>query len=114
MCNFILQRYYNSSAKELMRLNGTTKSLVANHLAESISGIMTIRAFAQEGRFFLKNLEFIDKNARPIFHTFSATEWLILRLEIICTIIMSSWMLGMTWLHRGSSISGLFHLCFDI
>uniref|UniRef100_M1ABF5 ABC-type xenobiotic transporter n=1 Tax=Solanum tuberosum TaxID=4113 RepID=M1ABF5_SOLTU len=109
----LVQRYYNASAKELMRLNGTTKSLVANHLAESISGIMTIRAFGQEGRFFLKNLEFIDKNARPIFHTFSATEWLILRLEIICTIIMSSWMLGMTWLHRGSSISGLTGMAFS-
>ncbi|XP_055836235.1 ABC transporter C family member 10-like [Solanum dulcamara] len=109
----LVQRYYNASAKELMRLNGTTKSLVANHLAESISGIMTIRAFGQEGRFLLKNLEFIDKNARPIFHTFSATEWLILRLEIICTIIMSSWMLGMTWLHRGSAISGLTGMAFS-
>uniref|UniRef100_M1ABF4 ABC-type xenobiotic transporter n=1 Tax=Solanum tuberosum TaxID=4113 RepID=M1ABF4_SOLTU len=109
----LVQRYYNASAKELMRLNGTTKSLVANHLAESISGIMTIRASAQEERFFFKNLEFIDKNARPIFHTFSATEWLILRLEIICTIIMSSWMLGMTWLHRGSSISGLTGMAFS-
>ncbi|TMW84383.1 hypothetical protein EJD97_025314 [Solanum chilense] len=107
----LVQRYYNASAKELMRLNGTTKSLVANHLAESISGIMTIRAFGQEGRFFLKNLEFIDKNARPIFHTFSATEWLILRLEIICTIIMSSWMLGMTSLHSGSS--GLTGMAFS-
>ncbi|KAK4709004.1 hypothetical protein R3W88_029929 [Solanum pinnatisectum] len=107
----LVQRYYNASAKELMRLNGTTKSLVANHLAESISGIMTIRAFAQEGRFFFKNLEFIDKNARPIFHTFSATEWLILRLEIICTIIMSSWMLGMTSLHSGSS--GLTGMAFS-
>nr|XP_019066419.2 ABC transporter C family member 10-like [Solanum lycopersicum] len=106
-----VQRYYNASAKELMRLSGTTKSLVANHLAESISGIMTIRAFGQEGRFFLKNLEFIDKNARPIFHTFSATEWLILRLETICTIIMSSWMLGMTSLHSGSS--GLTGMAFS-
>ncbi|KAK4708862.1 hypothetical protein R3W88_029787 [Solanum pinnatisectum] len=96
-------RYYNASAKELMRLNGTTKSLVANHLAESISGIMTIRAFGQESRFFFKNMEFIDKNARLIFHTFSVTEWLILRVEIISAIIMSFWMLDMTLFHRGSS-----------
>ncbi|XP_055835252.1 ABC transporter C family member 10-like, partial [Solanum dulcamara] len=101
----LVQRYYNASAKELMRLNGITKSLVANHLAESISGIMTIRAFAQEGHFI------IEKNARPIFHTFSATEWLILRLEIICTIIMSSWMLGIASLHSGSS--GLTGMAFS-
>ncbi|KAG5577355.1 hypothetical protein H5410_057489, partial [Solanum commersonii] len=41
---------------------------------------MTIRAFGQESRFFFKKLEFIDKNARLIFRTFSVIEWLILRL----------------------------------
>ncbi|KAH0746498.1 hypothetical protein KY285_008155 [Solanum tuberosum] len=106
-------RYYNASAKELMRLNGTTKSLVTNHLAESISGIMTIRAFGQESRFFFKNLEFIDKNARLIFHTFSVTEWLILRVAIIRAIIMSFWMLDMTLFHRGSSVSGLTGMAFS-
>ncbi|GMP54303.1 hypothetical protein CsSME_00019517 [Camellia sinensis var. sinensis] len=43
-----------------MQLNGTTKSLVANHLAESIAGSMTIRAFEEEDRFFVKNLDLID------------------------------------------------------
>ncbi|VAI82720.1 unnamed protein product [Triticum turgidum subsp. durum] len=36
-----LQRYYLASAKELMRINGTTKSALANHLGESISGVIT-------------------------------------------------------------------------
>ncbi|KAH8487540.1 hypothetical protein H0E87_026206, partial [Populus deltoides] len=43
-----LQAYYFASAKELMRINGTTKSLVSNHLAESVAGAMTIRAFEEE------------------------------------------------------------------
>ncbi|KAI5347147.1 hypothetical protein L3X38_015026 [Prunus dulcis] len=45
-----LQKYYFSTAKELMRINGTTKSLVANHLVESVSGAITIRAFNEEER----------------------------------------------------------------
>ncbi|KAK8940108.1 ABC transporter C family member 10 [Platanthera guangdongensis] len=49
-----LQRYYLASAKELMRINGTTKSLVANHLAESVSGVVTIRAFEEEKGSLLK------------------------------------------------------------
>jgi ABC-type multidrug transport system fused ATPase/permease subunit len=48
---FQLQKYYFSSAKELMRLNGTTKSPIANHFGESISGTMTIRAFKVEDQF---------------------------------------------------------------
>ncbi|KAJ4832339.1 hypothetical protein Tsubulata_002121 [Turnera subulata] len=62
--SMLLQRYYLASAKELMRINGTTLSSVASHLAESIAGVMTIRAFGEEERFFSKNLELIDKNAR--------------------------------------------------
>jgi ATP-binding cassette subfamily C (CFTR/MRP) protein 2 len=48
---FQLQKYYFSSAKELMRLNGTTKSPIANHFGESISGTMTIQAFRVEDQF---------------------------------------------------------------
>ncbi|KAM7467736.1 hypothetical protein LguiB_015298 [Lonicera macranthoides] len=42
------QRYYFASAKEFMRINGTTKSMVANHLAESVQGAMILRAFEEE------------------------------------------------------------------
>ncbi|KAK7831943.1 abc transporter c family member 10 [Quercus suber] len=65
-----LQRYYFASAKELMRMNGTTKSFVANHLAESAAGAMTIRAFEKEDLFFKRNLGLIDTNASPFSTVF--------------------------------------------
>ncbi|KAM4087722.1 hypothetical protein ACB094_07G016900 [Castanea mollissima] len=102
----LLQRYYFASAKELMRTNGTTKSLIASHLAESISGAMTIRAFGEEDQFFVKNLNLIDRNASPCFHNFSANEWLIQRVEILCAIVLSFSALSMTLLHLGASASG--------
>lgn len=64
-CLFIKKRYYLASAKELMRINGTTKSMLGNHLAESIAGAITIRAFEKEERFFTQNLDLIDRNASP-------------------------------------------------
>ncbi|VAI82626.1 unnamed protein product [Triticum turgidum subsp. durum] len=84
-----LQRYYLASARELMRINGTTKSALANHLGESISGTTTIRAFENEDRFFAKNLDLIDKNASSYFYNFAATEWLIQRLEIMSAAVLS-------------------------
>ncbi|KAJ7974100.1 Abc transporter c family member 10 [Quillaja saponaria] len=65
----LLQRYYFASAKELMRINGTTKSFVLNHLAESVAGAVTvtIRAFEEEDHFFARNLDLIDINASPFF-----------------------------------------------
>jgi ABC-type multidrug transport system fused ATPase/permease subunit len=84
-----MQRYYLASAKELMRINGTTKSALANHLGESVAGAITIRAFEEEDRFFEKNLELIDKNAGPYFYNFAATEWLIQRLETMSAAVLS-------------------------
>ncbi|KAF7007062.1 hypothetical protein CFC21_022037 [Triticum aestivum] len=84
-----LQKYYLASAKELMRINGTTKSALANHLGESISGAITIRAFEEEDRFFDKNSDLVDKNAIPYFYNFAATEWLIQRLEIMSAAVLS-------------------------
>ncbi|CAI0546361.1 unnamed protein product [Linum tenue] len=101
-----LQKYYFSSAKEFMRINGTTKSYVANHLAESLAGAITIRAFRQEERFFAKNLDLIDKNASPFFHSFTANEWLIQRLETMSAAVLASAALCMVLLPPGTFSSG--------
>jgi ABC-type multidrug transport system fused ATPase/permease subunit len=90
ICYFsVMQRYYLASAKELMRINGTTKSTLANHLSESIAGAITIRAFKEEDRFFDKNSDLVDKNAIPYFYNFAATEWLIQRLEMMSAVVLS-------------------------
>ncbi|CAM8905998.1 unnamed protein product [Rhodiola kirilowii] len=101
-----LQKYYFATAKELMRINGTTKSFVANHLAESVAGAMTIRAFRQEDRFFSKNLDLIDINASPFFLSFTASEWLIQRLETVSAIVLSSCALCMVLLPPGTFKAG--------
>ncbi|XP_048548789.1 ABC transporter C family member 10-like [Triticum urartu] len=101
-----LQRYYLASAKELMRINGTTKSALANHLGESISGAITIRAFEEEDRFFAKNLDLVDKNASPYFYNFAATEWLIQRLEIMSAAVLSFSAFVMALLPQGSFSPG--------
>ncbi|KAB2598731.1 ABC transporter C family member 10-like [Pyrus ussuriensis x Pyrus communis] len=101
-----LQKYYFSTGKELMRINGTTKSLVANHVAESVSGAITIRAFHEEERFLEKNFDLIDTNASPYFHSFAANEWLILRLEFISATVLSSAALCMTLLPPGTFSAG--------
>ena len=90
----------------MMRINGTTKSLVANHLAESVAGAMTIRAFEEEERFFEKNLNLIDINSTPFFHNFAANEWLIQRLETFSACVLASAALCMVLLPPGTFSSG--------
>ncbi|XP_034672820.1 ABC transporter C family member 10-like isoform X3 [Vitis riparia] len=104
--SILIQRYYFAAGKELMRINGTTKSFIASHLSESIAGAMTIRAFGEEDRHFSKNLGLIDMNASPFFYSFTANEWLILRLEILSAIVLSSSGLALTLLQTSTSKSG--------
>ncbi|GLJ25992.1 hypothetical protein SUGI_0498570 [Cryptomeria japonica] len=99
---FQLQKYYFASAKELMRLNGTTKSPIANHFGESISGAMTIRAFKVQDQFMKKNLDLLDKNSSPFFHSFATNEWLIQRLEVFGSIVLCSSALAMVLLPAGT------------
>ncbi|XVF50929.1 hypothetical protein PTKIN_Ptkin04bG0143100 [Pterospermum kingtungense] len=89
-----------------MRINGTTKSLVANHLAESITGAITIRAFEEEERFFKKTLDLIDTNTSPFFHNFSTNEWLIWRLETLSATVLAFVAFCMVSLPPGTFSSG--------
>nr|QGP74113.1 ABCC transporter [Sedum alfredii] len=101
-----LQNYYYPTAKELMRINGTTKSLVANHITESVAGAVTIRAFRQEDRFFAKNIKLVDTNASSFFLSFTAIEWLIQRLEFISAVVLASSALCMVLLPSGTFGAG--------
>ncbi|XP_074291617.1 ABC transporter C family member 10-like [Silene latifolia] len=107
-----VQRYYLATAKELMRIQGTTKSQVANHLAESISGAMTIRAFGEEDRFFAKNLNLVDRNSSPFLHNFAASEWLIQRVETLNAIVLSSVALCMVLLPPSTIRAGFVGMAF--
>lgn len=87
-------------------MNGTTVSAIASHLSESIAGALTIRAFREEDRFFSKYLDSIDANASVDFNRFSASEWLIERLEWLCAIVLSASALAITLIQFDASSSG--------
>eukprot|EP01018_Ginkgo_biloba_P033451 Gb_39319 [translate_table: standard] len=85
-----------------MRINATTKSPIANHFGESISGAMTIWAFKVEDQLMKKTLDLLDRNASPFFHSFTANEWLIQRLELLSAIVLSSFAITMVVLPTGT------------
>lgn len=89
-----------------MRMIGTSKSSIANHVVEYVDGAWTIRAFGEEGRFFNKNLDLIDVNAGVFFHNFASTKWLIQRLEVIYAVVLASATLCIAMLPIGTFTSG--------
>ncbi|KAJ1420286.1 P-loop containing nucleoside triphosphate hydrolase [Sesbania bispinosa] len=78
-----VQGYYQASARELIRINGTTKAPVMNFAAETSLGVVTVRTFNMVDRFFRNYLKLVDTDATLFFHSNVAMEWLLLRIEAL-------------------------------
>lgn len=86
--NIWYRRYYIASSRELTRLGSITKAPILHHFSETISGIMTVRCFRKEDKFFQGNVDRVNANLRMDFHSNASNEWLGLRLEFIGSILI--------------------------
>ncbi|KAJ8643276.1 hypothetical protein MRB53_005024 [Persea americana] len=97
-----IQGYYLASARELIRINGTTKAPVMNYAAETSLGVVTIRAFTMMERFIHNNLKLIDTDATLFFHTNASMEWVLLRVEALQNLTIFTATLLLVLLPRGA------------
>lgn len=97
-----VQGYYQASAREIIRINGTTKSPVMNYAAETSLGVATIRAFNMTNRFFQNYLKLIDSDATLFFHSNASMEWLILRVEALQNVTLFTATLLLVLLPQGT------------
>ncbi|KAI4352917.1 hypothetical protein L6164_007124 [Bauhinia variegata] len=101
-----LQGYYQASAREIIRINGTTKAPVMNFAAETSLGVVTVRAFNMVDRFFQNYLKLVDKDATMFFHSNAVMEWLALRIEILQNLTLFTAALFFVFLPKGYVPSG--------
>ncbi|KAJ4782162.1 ABC transporter C family member 8 [Rhynchospora pubera] len=108
-----VQRYYVASARELVRINGTTKAPVMNYASESMLGVVTIRAFGATERFVRTSLGLIDQDASLFFHTIASLEWVLLRVEMLQSITIITSSLFLIFVPHGSIAPGFMGLCLS-
>ncbi|KAF6164725.1 hypothetical protein GIB67_040977 [Kingdonia uniflora] len=97
-----IQGYYLASARELIRINGTTKAPVMNYTSETSLGVVTIRAFSMMDRFFANYLNLIDTDAKLFFHSNAAMEWLVIRVEALQNLTLFTAALLLVLLPQGT------------
>ncbi|XP_050231387.1 ABC transporter C family member 8 isoform X2 [Mercurialis annua] len=102
-----VQDYYLASARELIRINGTTKAPVMNYAAETSLGVVTIRAFKTVDRFFQNYIKLVDKDAVLFFLSNGAMEWLIIRIEAMQNATLLTAALLLVFLPKGTIAPGL-------
>ncbi|XLT07978.1 hypothetical protein HN51_053771 [Arachis hypogaea] len=78
-----VQGYYQAFAREIIRINGTTKAPVMNFAAETSLRVVTVRAFNMVDRFVKNYLKLVETDASLFFHSNVTMEWLIIRIETL-------------------------------
>ncbi|CAJ2663683.1 unnamed protein product [Trifolium pratense] len=107
VASIFIQQYYQATARELMRINGTTKAPVMNFATETSLGVVTLRAFNMVDRFFKNYLKLVDTDASLFFHSNVAMEWVVLRVEAIQNLTVITAALLLVLLPRGYVSPGL-------
>ncbi|BAT98421.1 hypothetical protein VIGAN_09207600 [Vigna angularis var. angularis] len=102
-----IQGYYQATAREIIRINGTTKAPLMNFTSESYLGVVTIRAFNMADRFFKNYLNLVDTDATMFFHSNAAIEWLILRIQALQNLTVFTAALLLVLLPKGYVAPGL-------
>lgn len=73
--NFILQRFYIPTSRQLKRIESTTRSPIYSHFSETISGVSTIRAYGFQQRFITESEEKVDHNLVFYFANVSSNRY---------------------------------------
>ncbi|KAF8391006.1 hypothetical protein HHK36_023306 [Tetracentron sinense] len=75
--------YYQSTAREVKRLDSITRSPVYAQFGEALNGLSTIRAYKAYDRMANINGKSMDNNIRYTLVNMSANRWLAIRLETL-------------------------------
>uniref|UniRef100_A0A3Q1MR23 Multidrug resistance-associated protein 4-like n=1 Tax=Bos taurus TaxID=9913 RepID=A0A3Q1MR23_BOVIN len=86
---FFLRRYFLETSRDVKRLECTTRSLVFSHLASSIRGLWTIRAYKAEQKFQELFDAHQDLHSEAWFLLLTTSRWLAVYLDVTCAIFVT-------------------------
>lgn len=78
---YMIGTLYVRSSRDLKRLESIQRSPIYQHFGETLSGIVTIRAYGDEKRFRGHNLSLVDTHNRPFIYLWATNRWLSLRVD---------------------------------
>ena len=78
---------YLKSSRDLKRLESVQRSPLYQQFGETLSGIVTIRAYGDERRFIRDNQTRVDTHNRPFIYLWAANRWLALRVDFVGALV---------------------------
>ncbi|CAI0392139.1 unnamed protein product [Linum tenue] len=102
-----VQDYYLATARELIRINGTTKAPMMNYASKTSLGVVTISAFKRTQTFFSNYIKLVDRDVVAFFHTNGVLEWLVIRIETLQNFTLFTIAFLLVLLPKGTIAPGL-------
>ncbi|KAB0345155.1 hypothetical protein FD754_022081 [Muntiacus muntjak] len=87
--SFVLRRYFLETSGDVKRLECTTRSPVFSHLAASLRGLWTIRAYKAEHKFQELFDTCQDLHSEALFLLLTTSRWLAVYLDVIYAIFVT-------------------------
>ncbi|RDW82931.1 cyclic peptide transporter [Coleophoma crateriformis] len=84
---WVIQKYYLRTSRQVRILDLEAKSPLYSHFIESLSGLVTIRAFNWSDVFVEQNLLLLDNSQKPYYLLWCIQRWLSLVLDLLVTVL---------------------------
>ncbi|XP_069108585.1 ATP-binding cassette sub-family C member 10-like [Argopecten irradians] len=84
-----LQEKYRHTSREVKRIGSLNRSPIFSHFSETLSGLVTIRAFRESERFTDQHINRVDKWLRTIYTAHNLGMWLWLRTQMFGIIMIT-------------------------
>ncbi|KAF8763919.1 Multidrug resistance-associated protein 5 like [Argiope bruennichi] len=82
-----LQKLFKATMRDLKRFENTSRSPVFGHVAATVKGLPTIKAFEKQEDFFDRFTQLVDNHASPRYLYYSSMRWLGIRMDLLCLLI---------------------------
>ncbi|KAM9674361.1 LOW QUALITY PROTEIN: ATP-binding cassette sub-family C member 4-like [Dama dama] len=86
---YVLRRYFSETSRDVKRLECATRSPVFSHLASSLRGLWTIRAYKAEQKFQKLFDIHQDLHSEAWFLVLTMSQWLAVYLDVISAIFVT-------------------------
>ncbi|RYC65696.1 hypothetical protein CHU98_g529 [Xylaria longipes] len=80
---YLIQRFYLRTSRQLRLLELETSAPLFSHFIESLSGLVTIRAFGWTEEYTNKTNRLLDQSQKPFYLLLCIQRWLVLVLDLV-------------------------------
>lgn len=84
---YFLQNFYLRTSRQLRFLDLESQSPLYTHVAETLEGLSTIRAFGWQEAFIESNIQRLDNSQKPYYLLYCIQRWLGLVLQLLIAVM---------------------------